>query len=66
MVRRLAALALPKGQGAPANPATDRRKEGAKMCNEKSLEMRRLGIFPYPEEAEPALLRSVGVGLEEK
>ncbi len=56
MVRRLAALALPNGQGTPANTAINRRKEGGGDVYEKSLEMRRLRIFPYPEEAEWALL----------
>jgi hypothetical protein len=56
MVRRLAALAPPNGQGAPANTAIDRRKEGGGDVYEKSLEMRRAPDLSVPGGGRWALL----------
>jgi len=66
MVRRLAALALPNGQGAPANTAIDRRKEGGGDVYEKSLEMRRLPDLSVPGGGRVGPSRSAGVGSTNK
>ena len=60
---------LPNGPGAPANTATAQRKEGGGDVYEKSLEMRRLRIFPYPEQPEgafPGRREAVGKNIREK
>jgi len=45
MVRRLAGLPLPTGEGAAAEKQTGRRKEGDGEVYEKSLEMRHFRVF---------------------
>ena len=46
----------------PAKKPTGRRKEGGERCMRNRVEMRRLRIFPFPEEAELAIPERVESG----
>jgi hypothetical protein len=60
MVRRIAALPVPAGEGTVAEEQPGRRKKADREVYEKPPAMRHFQALTYPEEAEPAPSRAAG------
>ena len=64
MLRRIWALPVPAGWETAAGKPTGRRKERDGEAYEKSREIRRFPIVPYPEETELAPSRATELARE--